>query len=70
LKLARTLNCDLALNHLTTLNTLLKIWSNLNNHCIEKFGSQNCIKNNATISNITWVKTILLDYRSVIATGT
>ncbi|EXX59857.1 uncharacterized protein OCT59_010457 [Rhizophagus irregularis] len=38
-ELARALNCDLALNHLTTLDTPSKIWSNLNNHCIEKFGS-------------------------------
>ncbi|GBC29986.1 uncharacterized protein OCT59_010461 [Rhizophagus irregularis] len=45
-KLARALNCDLALNHLTTLDTPSKIWSNLNNRCIEKFGGQNCIKNN------------------------
>ncbi|GET03298.1 hypothetical protein GLOIN_2v1840269 [Rhizophagus clarus] len=58
-ELARALNCDLALNHLTTLDTPSKIWSNLNNRCIEKFGSQNCIKNNATISNITWAKITL-----------
>ncbi|GET03934.1 hypothetical protein GLOIN_2v1840269 [Rhizophagus clarus] len=63
-ELARALNCDLALNHLTTLDTPSKIWSNLNNHCIEKFGSQNCIKNNATISNITWAKTTLSGYRN------
>ncbi|GES93703.1 hypothetical protein GLOIN_2v1840269 [Rhizophagus clarus] len=63
-KLARALNCDLALNHLTTLDTPSKIWSNLNNRCIEKFGSQNCIKNNATISNITWAKTTLSGYRN------
>ncbi|GES90539.1 hypothetical protein GLOIN_2v1840269 [Rhizophagus clarus] len=61
-ELARALNCDLALNHLTTLDTPSKIWSNLNNRCIEKFGSQNCIKNNATISNITWAKTTLSGY--------
>ncbi|PKK63664.1 hypothetical protein RhiirC2_869659 [Rhizophagus irregularis] len=58
-ELARALNYNLALNHLTTLDTPSKIWSNLNNHCIEKFGGQNCIKNNATISNITWAKTTL-----------
>ncbi|GBC10610.1 hypothetical protein RclHR1_09780002 [Rhizophagus clarus] len=63
-ELARALNCDLALNHLTTLDTPSKIWSNLNNRCIEKFGSQNCIKNNATISNITWAKTTLSGYRN------
>jgi hypothetical protein len=63
-ELARALNCDLALNHLTTLDTPSKIWLNLNNRCIEKFGSQNCIKNNATISNITWVKTTLSGYRN------
>ncbi|EXX73938.1 hypothetical protein GLOIN_2v1840269 [Rhizophagus irregularis DAOM 181602=DAOM 197198] len=57
-------NCDLALNYLTTLDIPSKIWSNLNNHCIEKFGSQNCIKNNATISNITWAKTTLSGYRN------
>ena len=63
-ELARALNCDLALNHLTTLDTPSKIWSNLNNRCIEKFGSQNCIKNNATISNIKWAKTTLSGYRN------
>jgi hypothetical protein len=51
-ELARALNCDLALNHLTTFDTPSKIWLNLNNRCIEKFGSQSYIKNNATISNI------------------
>ena len=39
-ELARALNCDLALNHLTTLDTSAKIWSNLNMRCIEKFGVQ------------------------------
>ncbi|UZO08135.1 uncharacterized protein OCT59_028399 [Rhizophagus irregularis] len=61
-ELARALNYDLALNYLTTLDTPSKIWSNLNNHCIKKFGGQNCIKNNATISNITWAKTTLLGF--------
>ncbi|GES90629.1 hypothetical protein GLOIN_2v1840269 [Rhizophagus clarus] len=40
------------------------VTSNLNNHCIEKFGSQNCIKNNATISNITWAKITLSGYHN------
>jgi hypothetical protein len=52
-KLARMLNCDLAINNLTTFDTAAKIWSNLNLRCIEKFGNQNHIKNDITLSDIT-----------------
>jgi hypothetical protein len=63
-ELARVLNCDLAINSLTTFDIAGKIWSNLNLRCIEKFGSQNYVKNDVTISNITWASTTLPAYRS------
>jgi hypothetical protein len=63
-ELARVLNCDLAINDLTTFDTVAKIWSNLNLRCIEKFGGQDSIKNDVTISDITWASTILPAYRS------
>ncbi|UZO15189.1 uncharacterized protein OCT59_006622 [Rhizophagus irregularis] len=40
------------------------IWANLNLRCIEKFGNQNHIKNNITISDITWASMTLPAYRS------
>ncbi|GET04044.1 hypothetical protein GLOIN_2v1781828 [Rhizophagus clarus] len=63
-ELARVINCDLAMNNLTTFNTAENIWANLNLRCIEKFGNQNHIKNNITISNITWASMTLPAYRS------
>ncbi|CAB5217151.1 unnamed protein product [Rhizophagus irregularis] len=38
------------------------IWANLNLRCIEKFGNQNYIKNNITISNIMWASMTLPAY--------
>ncbi|CAB4443954.1 unnamed protein product [Rhizophagus irregularis] len=63
-KLARVINCDLAMNNLTTFDTAENIWANLNLRCIEKFGNQNYIKNNITISDITWASMTLPAYRS------
>ena len=53
LELAHIINCDLAMNNLTTSDDAAKIWSNLNLHCIEKFGNQDHIKNDVSISDIT-----------------
>ena len=58
------INCDLAMNNLTTSDDTAKIWSNLNLHCIEKFGNQDHIKNDVSISDITWASTTLPAYRS------
>ncbi|CAB5191583.1 unnamed protein product [Rhizophagus irregularis] len=63
-ELARVINCDLAMNNLTTFDTAENIWANLNLRCIEKFGNQNHIKNNITISDITWASMTLPAYRS------
>uniref|UniRef100_U9T3R6 Uncharacterized protein n=1 Tax=Rhizophagus irregularis (strain DAOM 181602 / DAOM 197198 / MUCL 43194) TaxID=747089 RepID=U9T3R6_RHIID len=63
-ELARVINCDLAINNLTTFDTAENIWANLNLRCIEKFGNQNHIKNNITISDITWASMTLPAYRS------
>ena len=63
-ELARALNCDLAINNLTTFDTAAKIWSNLNLRCIEKFGGQDHIKNDVSISDITWANSTLPAYRS------
>jgi hypothetical protein len=63
-ELARMLNCDLAINNLTTFDTAAKIWSNLNLRCIEKFGNQNHIKNDITLSDITWASMTLPAYHS------
>ncbi|CAB5193365.1 unnamed protein product [Rhizophagus irregularis] len=60
---ARVINCDLAMNNLTTFDTAENIWANLNLQCIEKFGNQNHIKNNITISDITWASMTLPSYR-------
>ncbi|PKK57707.1 hypothetical protein RhiirC2_797566 [Rhizophagus irregularis] len=64
LELAHVINCDLAINNLTTFDTAENIWANLNLRCIEKFGNQNHIKNNITISDITWASMTLPAYRS------
>jgi len=58
------LNCDLAINDLTTLDAATKIWTNLNLRCIEKFGNQNHLKNDITISDITWASITLPAYRN------
>ncbi|CAB4444993.1 unnamed protein product [Rhizophagus irregularis] len=63
-ELVRVINCDLAMNNLTTFDTAENIWANLNLRCIEKFGNQNHIKNNITISDITWASMTLPAYRS------
>ena len=63
-ELARIINCDLAMNNLTTSDDAAKIWSNLNLRCIEKFGNQDYIKNDVSISNITWASTTLPTYCS------
>ncbi|GES86276.1 hypothetical protein GLOIN_2v1781828 [Rhizophagus clarus] len=63
-ELARVINCDLAMNNLTTFDTAENIWANLNLRCIEKFGNQNHIKNNITISDIMWASMTLPAYRS------
>src|ERR1700722_19903888 len=62
--LARIVNCDLAMNDLSTFNTSKEIWLDLNRRYIEKFGHQDCIKNDVTISNITWACTTLSAYLS------
>jgi hypothetical protein len=62
LDLARIINCDLAINGLTTFNTPKEIWTNVNKRCIEKFGSNNCIKDDVTISDITWACSTLSAY--------
>ncbi|EXX59435.1 uncharacterized protein OCT59_024670 [Rhizophagus irregularis] len=64
LDFARIVNCDMAINGLTTINTPDEIWVNLNRRCIKKFGNNNCIKSNATISDITWACTTLPAYLS------
>ena len=61
-ELAHIINCDLAINELTTFDTAEKIWSNLNQRCIEKFGSQDYIKDDVTISDVTWGCTTLPAY--------
>ncbi|EXX63886.1 hypothetical protein GLOIN_2v1814732 [Rhizophagus irregularis DAOM 181602=DAOM 197198] len=48
-ELARVINCDLAMNNLTTFDTAENIWANLNLRCIEKFGNNN--SQTADISN-------------------
>jgi hypothetical protein len=63
-ELARELNCDLALNNLTTFDTAAEIWTNLNLRCIKKFGLQDDIMNNVSITDITWASTTLPAYRS------
>src|SRR5277367_2515235 len=64
LDFARIVNCDLAINHLTTSNTPEEIWINLNRRCIEKFGNNDYIKSDVTISDITWACTTLPAYIS------
>jgi hypothetical protein len=44
LNLTRIINCDLAINNLTTANMPEEIWKNLNRCCIEKFGNNDYIK--------------------------
>ncbi|GET63635.1 hypothetical protein GLOIN_2v1875277 [Rhizophagus irregularis DAOM 181602=DAOM 197198] len=63
-ELARVLNSDLSINNLSTSDTKTKIWSNLNIRCIEKFGRQDHIKNDVSISDIMWASTTLPAYRS------
>ncbi|POG64275.1 hypothetical protein GLOIN_2v1881506 [Rhizophagus irregularis DAOM 181602=DAOM 197198] len=63
-ELARVLNSDLSINNLSTSDTETKIWSNLNLRCIEKFGRQDHIKNDVSISDIMWASTTLPAYRS------
>ncbi|GBC49535.2 hypothetical protein GLOIN_2v1877145 [Rhizophagus irregularis DAOM 181602=DAOM 197198] len=63
-ELARVLNSDLSINNLSTFDTETKIWSNLNIRCIEKFGGQDHIKNDVSISDIMWASTTLPAYRS------
>ncbi|EXX53823.1 hypothetical protein GLOIN_2v1814732 [Rhizophagus irregularis DAOM 181602=DAOM 197198] len=48
-ELACIINCDLAMNNLTTFDTAENIWANLNLRCIEKFGNNN--SQTADISN-------------------
>ncbi len=60
---ARVLNSDLFMNNFTTFDAAAKIWSNLNLRCIEKFGSQDHIKNDVIISDITWARVTLPAYR-------
>ncbi|GES87032.1 hypothetical protein GLOIN_2v1781828 [Rhizophagus clarus] len=48
-ELACVINCDLAMNNLTTFDTADNIWANLNLRCIEKFGNNN--SKTADISN-------------------
>ena len=63
-ELARILNCDLVINKLTASDTTTKIWSNLNLRCIKRFGSNDHIKNDVFISDITWTCTTLPAYRN------
>ncbi|GBC15747.2 hypothetical protein GLOIN_2v1877145 [Rhizophagus irregularis DAOM 181602=DAOM 197198] len=63
-ELARVLNSDLSINNLSTSDTETKIWSNLNIRCIKKFGGQDHIKNDVSISDIMWASTTLPAYRS------
>src|ERR1700722_16321368 len=62
--LARIVNCDLAMNDLSIFNTSEEIWLDLNRRCIEKFSHQDCIKNDVTISDITWACITLSAYLS------
>jgi len=64
LDFACIVNCDLAINYLTTNNTSKEIWINLNKRCIEKFGDNDYIKSNVAISDITWAYTTLPAYVS------
>jgi hypothetical protein len=64
LDFARIVNCDLAINSLTTSNTPEEIWLNLNGRCIEKFGNNDCIKKDIVMSDITWACTTLPAYLS------
>ncbi|POG77155.1 hypothetical protein GLOIN_2v1474079 [Rhizophagus irregularis DAOM 181602=DAOM 197198] len=48
-ELARVINCDLAMNNLTTFDIAENIWANLNLRCIEKFGNND--SQTADISN-------------------
>ena len=61
---ARIVNCDLAMNNLTTLDPPKDIWSNLNRRCIEKFGKLNYIKNDISMDDILWARTTLSAYLS------
>ncbi|UZO00593.1 uncharacterized protein OCT59_011716 [Rhizophagus irregularis] len=63
-ELACVLNSDLSINNLSTSDTETKIWSNLNIRCIKKFGGQDHIKNDVSISDIMWASTTLPAYRS------
>lgn len=63
-ELANVLNCDLVMNKLSTSDTATKIWSNLNMRCIKRFGSNDHIKNDISISDVTWACTTLPAYRS------
>src|SRR5438046_3809965 len=62
LEFARFVNDDLALNNLTTSSTPDKIWSSLHKRCVDKFGDQNFIKNNASVNNILWACVTLPAY--------
>ena len=62
--LARVVNCDLSLNNLTTFNTSNEIWSNLNARCVEKFGNDIRIKDDVSMSDITWAYATLPAYLS------
>ena len=50
--LARILNCDLAINKLTTFDTPQEIWLSLNLRCIEKFENKDHIHDNVSISDL------------------
>ena len=62
--LVRVVNCDLAMNNLTTFNTPEEIWINLNRRCVEKFGNNDDIKSDVNISDITWACATLPAYLS------
>lgn len=61
---ARLVNCDLAMNGLATSNLPDDIWANLNKRCIQKFGENNHIKNNASVEDVTWACITLPAYLS------
>ena len=64
LDLARVVNCDLAINDLTTINTPEEIWLNLNGRCFEKFGNHDYIRSDVSISDLTWACSTLPAYLS------
>ena len=62
--LIRILNCDLAINKLTTFDTSQEIWLSLNLCYIKKFGNEDHIYDNILILDLTWACIILPTYRS------